>query len=105
MTANTQVVIKTNDEYNGMTAEVETVHADGSASLYNKTWDDAMTFASNEFYNPTTHETERVWADGHEVIIVKAKETAAPVTQETPEYRHDGWCEKCQSYCYGDCTA
>lgn len=30
---------------------------------------------------------------------------SASLSTPKPEARGNGWCEKCQSYCYGDCGA
>lgn len=32
-------------------------------------------------------------------------DNAAPAAKQQTTSRADGWCNKCQSWCYGDCTA
>lgn len=38
-------------------------------------------------------------------ISEAGKKTTSARKNDKPEQRGNGWCEKCQSYCYGDCEA
>ena len=44
-----------------------------------------------------------VSADGWPVVV-RCRECAPTNDREEPA-RGDGWCERCESYCYGDCEA
>lgn len=65
---------------------------------------DAYNAAVAEINAPVTEEAKAEAADYETVKTAEvAKETA--IVNAKPETHGPGWCDKCQSYCWGDCES
>lgn len=70
--------------------------------LSRKSYDEIMT-AINELGDElTTPEYTEFVTERKRIAAENAK---AAAEMEAQRRQHPGWCEKCQSYCYGDCDA
>ena len=54
---------------------------------------------------PKTDEQLKIEADQVEAKHMADVELDAIAKDEAEQRQHPGWCDKCGSYCYGDCTA
>lgn len=80
------------------------LHKQSGRSLYQMRWIDPATgYATEPVIGEDREQAIAFWAALQ--IVVDRKPTIIEQPDTEPQHGHNGYCRKCQSYCYGDCQA